>query len=117
MRETKTLAEGTFTISTTVSVPPALDTHVPGPPASVTGSDSSNTAPFRLSGDYVVTAAATSSECGFFWGGTLKSTDPKTFVYEQIPDGTTNLYGLDDGEYYVEASASRCSWSITFTPR
>jgi hypothetical protein len=118
LRDAKVLAEGTFTISTSAPIPasagPSL--HIPGPPATVSGSESSNSAPFRLSGDYDVAASATSSECGFFWGGTLKSpTDPS--VYDQIPPGTTHLYGLADGQYYFAAEASSCSWTVTFTPR
>jgi hypothetical protein len=118
LRDTKVLAEGTFTISAAASAPASVaeSPNIPGSPATVKGSESSNSEPFRLSGDYDVVANATSSQCGFFWGGVLKSpTD--TSVYTSIPDGTTRLYGLPDREYYFAAEASRCSWTVTFTPR
>jgi hypothetical protein len=118
LRDTTVLAEGTFTISAsaTMAASAAPSAHVLGPPAKVSGSESSNSEPFRLSGDYDVAANATSSQCGFFWGGVLKSpTDPS--VYTSIPDGPTHLYGLADRDYYFAAEASSCSWTVSFTPR
>ncbi len=93
-------------------------------PVTISGHGISKSKPFHLSGNYAVTwTAQASSRSGCFNGATLKRVDG-TFMYETLDNdifndsqkhsGSTNLYNLDDADYYIDAS-SGCEWSYTFT--
>lgn len=96
------------------------------PPVTVSGSGIENSDPFTLAeGDYRVEWTATPDhDTGCYHGAQLDSTDESEFVFEQLANelldtiepasGSTNVYGLDGGRYYVSAS-SGCDWSFTFT--
>jgi hypothetical protein len=91
----------------------------------VKGTGISKSKPFHLAGNYAVTwTAQSSSSVGCYHGADLQRADGttmfETLVNESISDakphtGATNLYNLDDAQYYVDAS-SGCAWSFTFTP-
>lgn len=95
-------------------------------PVTVSGSGIENSDPFRLAaGDYAVEWTATPhSDTGCYHGANLESTDESRFVFEPLANelldsatpvsGSTNIYGLDGGEYYVAAS-SGCDWRFVFT--
>lgn len=81
--------------------------------------------PFKLAGAYLVQWIATpSSSVGCYHGASLKRVDG-TFLFETLvnellnskkpAEGETNLYDLDEADYFVDAS-SGCSWTFTFVP-
>jgi hypothetical protein len=91
----------------------------------VKGTGISKSKPFHLAGNYAVTwTAQSSSSVGCYHGADLQRADGtamfETLVNEVFSDakshtGSTNLYNLDDAQYYVDAS-SGCAWSFTFNP-
>lgn len=97
-------------------------------PVTVRGSGIEASDPFHLNGgDYRVEWTATpGSDTGCYHGANLDSTDEDESVYERLANelldsaapanGSTNVYGLDAGEYFVNAS-SGCDWEFTFTQR
>lgn len=91
----------------------------------ITGSGISKSQPFELEGDYNVTWTATpDSDVGCYHGANLQRADGSS-IFEVLANellnskapktGSTRLYGLDRGRYYVDAS-SGCAWSFTFSP-
>ena len=97
-------------------------------PTTVSGSGIMQSAPFVLGGgDYSVTWSASETDddtptVGCYHSATLRSAGGGT-TSERLGSGdvsgegtgTTTLYGIGTGRYYVDA-ASGCDWSITFTP-
>ncbi|MGK2852756.1 MAG: hypothetical protein ACSLE3_01395 [Microbacteriaceae bacterium] len=119
--------------STTTSVPETVtSTSAPSPTATERQQESvtlsaegeQNTAPFHLDGgSYAVTFTFSG---GCYYGADLQgaSTDPgrpESLASGSGPvDGTTNVYKVDEGEYYVEMITGpppSCPWSITLTAR
>ena len=107
--------------SATPTNPPAPTREI----VTVKGSGISSSKPFHLAGNYLVNWIATpKSSYGCYHGASLKRTDG-TFMFETIGNevlnsgksskGETNLYNLDDADYYIDAS-SGCKWVYTFTP-
>lgn len=94
----------------------------------VSGSGIENSDPFQLNGgDYMVEWTATpQTDTGCYHGATLQTTDESAFVFEMLANelldssarasGSTNVYGLDEGEYYIEAN-SGCDWEFVITQR
>lgn len=91
----------------------------------VKGNGISQSKPFHLGGSYAVGWVATpKSSYGCYHGAYLKRADG-TFLFETLGNemlnsgkaakGETNLFGLDDADYYIDAS-SGCKWVYTFTP-
>jgi len=68
--------------------------------------------------------AVADSSVGCYHGANLKRADG-TFMFETIANemienkkpvtGETNLFNLEDAEYYVDVS-SGCDWEFTFIP-
>lgn len=92
----------------------------PAGPVTVSGSDGS-TEPFTLPSGRVTVDIATEGDCHF--GLNLRTVDDR--LAENLPavDGGSSvsgeLYGLDGGEYFVEAFTGppeSCAWEATFTP-
>jgi len=95
-------------------------------PVTVSGSSIGKSDPFRLVGDYAVTwTAQANSQSGCYNGATLERTDGEytglrlardTYDGAALHTGSSNLYGMDGAQFYVDATGS-CKWSFTFTPR
>jgi hypothetical protein len=96
-------------------------------PVTITGSGIESSAPFHLDGGvYLVewTATFNSGSDGCYHGADLKAVDPDVLMVEPLAselldsgdpmEGTTYVYDLARGDYYVRAS-SGCDWSFTFT--
>lgn len=95
-------------------------------PVTITGSGIENSAPFLLDGGiYLVEwTAIPHSDQGCYHGAELEAVDPDAAVFEPLANelldsaapktGTTYIYDLAGGDYYVHAS-SGCDWSFTFT--
>jgi len=91
----------------------------------VTGKGISSSKAFRLAGNYMLQwVAVADSSVGCYHGANLKRADG-TFMFETIANemienkkpvtGETNLFNLEDAEYYVDVS-SGCDWEFTFIP-
>jgi hypothetical protein len=95
-------------------------------PVTVTGSGIEKSAPFHLeAGTYEVTWTATPpNDQGCYHGANLGAVDPDQVIFEPLANelldssaaktGSTFIYNLDAGDYYVDAS-SGCEWSFIFT--
>jgi hypothetical protein len=118
---------GTTTEGVATSQPTAEPTQavVQRETLTVKGKGISSSKAFRLAGNYELQWVATAdSSVGCYHGATLKRADG-TFMFETIANemidskkpvsGETNLFNLDDAEYYVDAS-SGCDWEFTFVP-
>lgn len=117
--------EATETVPTSLPTAESTPTTVQRETITVEGSGISSSKAFRLSGSYVLQWVATAdSSVGCYHGASLERADG-TFMFETIANelidskkpvsGETNLYNLDDAEYYVDAS-SGCDWVFTFIP-
>jgi hypothetical protein len=90
----------------------------------VTGSGIEKSDRFNLEGDYAVSWTATpDSDVGCYHGAFLRDQgdDIEEFLVNETLDGTasasgtTNVYSLDAGSYYIDAN-SGCDWTFTFAP-
>jgi hypothetical protein len=98
-------------------------------PQTVTGSGQANSKPFALEGTYEVKWEAQAPNGCFhettLWpvgsslegGGTdFRDLTTVNFTDGAMHAGSTMLYGVKAGSYYIRAS-SGCRWSFTFTPQ
>jgi hypothetical protein len=111
--------------SAVASATPATPSSPAREMVTVKGSGIASSKPFHLAGNYAVAWVATpKGSSGCYHGATLKRADG-TYLFEHIgsdlingsepTNGETNLYNLDDADYYIDAS-SGCKWVYTFTP-
>jgi len=118
---------GPTTESLTTSQPTQEPTQAVAQRETVTvkGKGISSSKAFRLAGNYELQwVAIADSSVGCYHGANLERADG-TFMFETLANeiidgkkpvsGVSNLFNLDDAEYYVDAS-SGCDWEFTFVP-
>lgn len=95
-------------------------------PITVSGTGISNSDPFQLNGgDYHIAWTATPDhDIGCYHGASLAptvGTGSEHLVNELLDSaapmtGTTNVYGMEPGQYYINAS-SGCAWEFVISQR
>lgn len=117
--------------SPTATKPPAatntpLPTQPPEQPITLQGHDSTNSTPFNLrGGTYEATWQARLSSSSCYFGADLNSTDNtysenfvNTVVNRTSPNsGSTYLYNVPAGQFFLSVSSTGCTWTVTFTHR
>jgi hypothetical protein len=95
-------------------------------PKTFSGTTSLNTPPFRLQGGtYEATWKAQVQRSSCFIGLRLNPTNGSfgdsilsaTYQDTAPKSGSTFLYNVDPGEYFIEATTTGCSWEVTLTRR
>lgn len=85
-------------------------------PVTFSGEGQTDTTKQPMSGDYSV-SWQTLGDC--YYGADLEDGGHDILSAEGVGSGTTNVYGLEPSEYYLQmitGPVPSCGWTITFTP-